>query len=262
MQNIEHRARLLRVIPLGTTSCRLDFAAPTAAGLFAPGQFLELQTSALLKRPFAVMAQDKEKGEISVGVKIVGEQSLWLSQLKAGTVLALLGPLGHGFRLNGVRQLIAVGGGSGIFALCEAARCVTAQGGEALMICGFRSPEEAYDVKELSDGSFEVFRSSDCGGLDFSGHAAAALLSRKEEIRIAPDTLLIACGPKPLLQACRDIAQEAGISCQLSLEERMACGLGLCLGCAVDVKGERPGEIRRVRCCVEGPVFQADELVL
>lgn len=260
MQKIEHELKLIHKERMAPDTVRLDFFAPEAAALGEPGQFFELETSGLLRRPFGLMHRDPQKGLLSFGIKIVGPQSRWLSALETGSCIKAHGPLGHGFPLSGVKHLVAVGGGSGIFPLCEAVKTVTAQGGSADLICGFRSEEDAYPKAYFEQFGCRCFFSSDRGGLDFHGHAGLALEAFLQKHPCPKDSLLIACGPKPLLKFCRDFALRHELQCRVSLEERMACGLGICLGCAVDVKDGQDG-VKRVRCCVEGPVFDAEELV-
>ena len=262
MQKTEYLAELKQSYQLSSDTVRLDFFVTELAGMFQPGQFLEIETNGLLKRPFACMYQDPENDIISIGVKIVGDKSRYLSELAIGSKLKLFAPLGHGFRLKNSKKLIAVGGGSGIFALTEACRQTAAKGGEVYFFCGFRNENDAYDKELLEIDQCHYYRSSDMGGLDYHGNAVEAMRNILNRDKISlDDALLIGCGPKGMLRACKEFAAENNLSCQLSLEENMACGLGYCLGCAVDIIDEN-GKNTRVRCCVEGPVFDAEKLIL
>lgn len=258
---IETDIRLVQRTFLAPDLVRLDFYSPELAGQFEAGQFIEIQTLGLIKRPFAVMAQNSQEGTLSVGIKVVGKNSALLASLSPGASLKAVGPLGCGFDWHDSDHLILVGGGSGIFPLLMTAHCAQEKGIESTLIFGFRSPETAIDKNLIATSRCEILFSSDTGGLDFKGHAGEALSHRFQSETLSEKTLLGACGPKPLLAFCKEFARQKGIFCQLSLEERMACGVGLCLGCVVDIQDEK-GQLDRVRCCVDGPVFDAERVIL
>ena len=255
MRKIVHKLLLIEREIWSSDTQVLSFEAPELAGNWKPGQFLEISCGGLLFRPFAIM-DEPAPGIIRIGVKMVGERSRYLCQLEAGTVLEAHAPLGNGWSIPPGRKVLALAGGSGIFPMIT----VLKQAAESMLICGFRNPESAYD-KKLPGLPQRILYSSDTGGLDFYGNAYQALLSYINEHPIDGTWTLLACGPKALLKSCQSYALEKHIDCQLSLEEHMACGLGLCLGCAVDVRDEQ-GNLQRVRCCVEGPVFDARRVIL
>lgn len=260
MKQLEHTIWLTGKDQLSKDSYVLKFAAEDLAGQFQPGQFLEVDCGGYIFRPFGLMFQDRKKGEIWLGVKVVGPSSLYLADLPLGQKVKVHAPLGRGFDLEAFAEVMAVGGGSGIFPLYELLQASRDLGKTTRLICGFRSEAEAYPRELFSPLADEIYFSSDQGGLDFTGHAGACLNQHFGKKTFHPKTLLAACGPIPLLKCVRDFAQEKHLACQISLEENMACGLGLCAGCSVDVRAEN-GEIARVRCCFEGPVFEAASLV-
>ncbi len=261
MKKIEYVGRVIENIPISQDTNILTFHIPELAGSFQAGQFMEIDCGGYILRPFGLMTQDPEKESIGVGVKIVGKSTSYLANLSLGQKVRILGPLGNGFRLDAFDTVLAVGGGSGIFPLYEAINSCNKKGISASLICGFRSEGEAFP-RELFDAlEVNVFFSSDQGGLDFHGHAGSCLSHFFPPEQLTKNTLVIACGPKPLLAYVKKYAEENKLSCQLSLEENMACGLGLCTGCVVDIINDQ-GELDRVRCCVEGPVFEASSLIL
>lgn len=260
MKELAYTIYLKDKAQLSPDSYLLKFSSPELAGQFQPGQFLEVDCGGYIFRPFGLMAQDPDQGEICLGVKVVGPRSLYLTQLSLGQAVKVHAPLGQGFRLDGYEELIAVGGGSGIFPLYELLHACKQQGIQTYLICGFRSEREAYPRELFAPLESEVYFSSDQGGLDFTGHAGACLENFATGRSFSSKTLLAACGPMPLLKFVRDFARKKQVDCQLSLEENMACGLGLCAGCSVDVRAEN-GDIARVRCCLEGPVFDGRRLV-
>ncbi len=260
MKQLEHTIQLTGKNQLSKDAYLLKFSAEDLAGKFQPGQFLEVDCGGYIFRPFGLMAQDQEQGEIWLGVKVVGPSSLYLAELPLGQKVKVHAPLGQGFELEGFDEVIAVGGGSGIFPLYELLRVSQHFGKATRLVCGFRSEAEAYPRELFSPLTDELYFSSDQGGLDFTGHAGACLEQYFAHREFSAHTLLAACGPIPLLRYVRDFARVKHLVCQISLEENMACGLGLCAGCSVDVRTEQ-GEIARVRCCLEGPVFEAASLV-
>lgn len=256
----EVRIRLQEKQQLAPDTMLLRFAAAELAGLFQPGQFLELSGSGLLKRPFGLMEQDPAAGTVAVGIKMIGPRSRELGALSLGAEIDAIGPLGHGFALEGCQELLAIGGGSGIFPLYAALARARELAIPAHLIAGFADPAAAYPRELAERLGADTLYSADHGVLDLQGNAADALEAFLAQHSLPPQTLLISCGPAPMMRRVRDIAAERGYACQLSLEERMACGLGLCLTCAVDIR-TRDGQLRRVRCCHEGPVFAGSEVV-
>ncbi len=261
MKKIEFVGTLIENTPISQDTNILTLHIPELAGAFQAGQFMEIDCGGYILRPFGLMSQDSVKGSINVGVKIVGKSSGYLASLSLGQKVRILGPLGNGFCLDSFDTVIAVGGGSGIFPLYEAINRCNKKGIDASLICGFRSEEEAFPRGLFEALDVNVFFSSDHGGLDFHGHAGSCLKHFFPPEQLKKNTLLIACGPKPLLAYVKKYAEENKLSCQLSLEENMACGLGLCTGCVVDIINDQ-GELDRVRCCVDGPVFEASRLIL
>ena len=260
MKQLAYTVTLTGKEQLSRDAFLLKFATEDLAGKFQPGQFLEVDCGGYIFRPFGLMAQNEDKGEIWLGVKVVGPSSLYLAELPLGQRVKVHAPLGRGFALGGFEEVIAVGGGSGIFPLYELLQAARKSGKTTQLVCGFRSEAEAYPRELFSPLADELYFSSDQGGLDFTGHAGACLEHYFGQREFSAQTLLVACGPLPLLKFVRDFAREKHLACQISLEENMACGLGLCAGCSVDVRTEQ-GEIARVRCCLEGPVFEASTLI-
>ncbi|MDO5033269.1 MAG: FAD-binding oxidoreductase [Eubacteriales bacterium] len=260
MRQLTHTLELKAKEVLSPDSYLLKFKAGDLAGQFTPGQFLEADCGGYIFRPFGLMHQDPVAGELWLGVKVVGESSRFLVELPLGAKVEVHAPLGRGFQVANFQEILAVGGGSGIFPLYEVLKTSAQEGKSTHLVCGFRSEAEAYPRQLFSTWAQELYFSSDQGGLDFTGHAGACLDHFFAERTFRPQTLLIACGPLPLLRYVRDFAQARNLACQLSLEENMACGLGLCAGCSIDIRNEK-GELDRVRCCVEGPVFPGNQVV-
>lgn len=259
-KQIQHKAILKSKEQVSPDSFILTFHCPSLAGNFEPGQFMEIDCGGYICRPFAIMAQNSLQQEIKVGVQVVGPSTKRLTSYPIDQEVKIIGPLGHGYRLEGYQEIIAVGGSSGIFPMYEALRQAQENGAKTSLICGFPTEDAAYPKEIFRDLDAEIFYSSDQGGLDFTGHAGSCLSHYFSGVGARDDLLLIGCGPGPMLAYLKEFAREKAIACQISLEENMACGLGLCTGCVVDIINEN-NEIERVRCCVEGPVFDSRRVI-
>lgn len=261
MKEIRYQARLEKTEQISPDTYIVSFNCPELMGKFKAGQFMQIDCGGFLFRPFALMEEDLRENNFKIGVKAIGENTRRLVNFSPGTVLSVLAPLGNGFDLSGYNKVWAVGGGSGIFPLKAALKEAQALGQETALVCGFRSEAEAYPRSIFAEVSDLLIYSSDKGGLDFHGHAGACFSAFYKETDNPQKELILACGPLPLMKYIQKFAADKGLACQISLEENMACGLGLCSGCAVDVRNSS-GEIERLRCCHEGPVFDAKDLIL
>lgn len=231
-----------------------------------PGQFVNLLSNQFLRRPLGIMKIDRNKGEFSIGIRIKGEGTRYLSQLQHGSQISVLGPLGHGFDLSGYDRVITVGGGTGVFPLYFLQQVCKEKQIEGIAVCGYRSLEESILVEEFAGIACASCFSSDVGGLEIDGHAGLALenvlAGLADQGVDMTNTLIAACGPEIMLQRIAESAEQWNLDCQVSLEQRMACGIGICLVCACKVKsGKESEEWEHQRCCVEGPVFDAREVV-
>ena len=218
------------------------------------GQFLHIQCghSRLLRRPLSVSlcGADAPQDTASIVFEVRGEGTAWLSRRKAGDTLDVLGPLGNGFRVDREDRLLLVGGGIGVPPLLGQAGFTR---GRSTAVLGFRSADRAMLVDRFQEFCQAVFLCSDDGTLGRHGFVDAQLRDVLEKDKNF--TAVLACGPKPMLKNVAKVAAEYGVPCQVSLEERMACGMGACLGCAVQMAD---GTMKHV--CKDGPVFDAQEV--
>ena len=238
----------------------LRLCAPEIACEAAPGQFVDvLCAGKTLRRPISLCGFDARTGEVRLVYEVRGEGTAWLARRGAGETLNVLGPLGHGFDLSPAADpealAVFVGGGVGTPPLLAAA---AAFGARAAVILGFRTAAAAMLVGDFEALGAAVSLATDDGTAGHHGLVTAPLQKRLDE---APCAIVYACGPKPMLSAVARIARERGIRCQLSMEERMACGVGACLCCAVKTRDPDGGEHMR-HVCKHGPVFEAEMLEL
>lgn len=219
-----------------------------------PGQFLNLYSkdgSKLLPRPISICGINKEEGYIRIVYRIAGEGTREFSLLKAGDTIDVLGPLGNGFTKENGKAII-IGGGIGIPPMLQLAKELEC---EKSIVLGFRDEEF---LSEEFEPYGKVYKSSDTGFTGVKGTVMDAI----KEYGITGD-IIYACGPTPMLKAISAYALENNIRCQISLEEKMACGVGACLACVCKSKEiDDHSKVHNKRICKDGPVFYAGEVEL
>ncbi|MDD2458645.1 MAG: dihydroorotate dehydrogenase electron transfer subunit [Eubacteriales bacterium] len=261
MQQIEWDCTILENQPLNDQFFILTLQGEAISQTAQPGQFVNVSCQQFLRRPFGIMAVDRAAGTFRIGIQVKGKGTREFKDLKPGTVVSVLGPLGHGFDMAGYRQVITVGGGTGVFPLFFVHDQCRAEGVRSVAVCGYRSPQDAILVEEFRQLATQALFASDNGGLDVDGHAALALDHVLAGLESLENTVVLTCGPKIMMQAVAERAARAGLPCQVSLEERMGCGIGICLVCVCKIKEQETGQISHQRCCVDGPVFPAEAVV-
>ncbi len=240
--------------------------AVSFAGDVRAGQFVSLFSSDgahLLPRPVSICEADPEAGTIRLVYRVVGYGTGEFSKLTAGGSVEVMGPLGNGFptELAAGRKVLLIGGGIGIPPMLSAAEEMLRKEGEArpsgvTFAVGYRS-DDTYLLEELRSLA-PVITASDDGSLGFHGNVVDAVRRLEEN----PE-LIFACGPKPMLRAVKEYAAERDVPCYVSMEERMACGVGVCLGCVTAVtETDSHSLVKNRRVCKDGPVFEAGEVDL
>ena len=217
----------------------------------APGQFVSVYCkdgTRLLPRPISLCEIDRENKRLRLVYRIAGKGTEEFSHLAAGDSVDLLGPLGNGFPIQEGKALI-VGGGIGVPPMLELARTLP---GEKVLVMGYR--DETYLEEELRNAGPLLLATE-----DGSKGTKGTVLDAIRENSVKAD-VLYACGPTPMLRKTADAANAAGVFCQVSLEERMGCGVGACLVCACKTRREN-GEKGYSHVCKDGPVFNAKEVV-
>lgn len=230
----------------------LKLRAPELANDALPGQFVHVKCGegSLLRRPISIC--DAKDDVVTIVVEARGEGTKWISGRKAGERLDLLGPLGHGFDLSG-RNVILVGGGIGVPPMFYAAR---SHNGNATAILGFRNKDSIILSDEFKRECKELYITTDDGSFGEHGFVTAPL---KRLLESGGYDAVLACGPKAMLKTIAELSAAKGVPCQVSMEERMGCGIGACLVCACKTQREGKEEMRHV--CKDGPVFNAAEVV-
>lgn len=241
----------------------LEADEPCAVQGAKPGQFVMLRgdwgRDLINGRAFSVLDVQSDR-QFSVLAKVFGRGTLRLSQAEAGEAMTVTGPLGQGFEAlddNSIYLLVA--GGVGLPPLHFYARQAALRGKAQRVefLYGGRSEADLVLLDELRAHNITLHLSTDDGSAYHHGRITEPLLERLDSLKKAGKAVkILSCGPTPMLKAVRTIALEKNIPAYLCLEEQMACGFGVCLGCAVPVYGDVPYQY----CCTNGPVFEAKEL--
>ena len=219
-----------------------------------PDQFVHVKCghSRLLRRPISICEWmgDEPEDLVSVVFEVRGDGTAWLSRRKPGDRLDVLGPLGRGFRMDREGRYLLVGGGIGVPPMLGCAKWTA---GRSTAVLGFRSADRAMLSEDFQKSCKEIFLCSDDGSIGRHGFVDAQVRDILEKDK--DFTAVLACGPKPMLKNVAAVAAGFGVPCQVSMEERMACGVGACLGCAIQMAD---GTMQHV--CKDGPVFDAGEV--
>ncbi len=224
-----------------------------AAKQAVPGQFLSLYSadgSRLLPRPISICEIDSEGGKLRIVYRVVGEGTKEFSALKAGDTVDVIGPLGNGFTQKEGKSIL-IGGGIGIPPMLALAKALP---GQVQAVLGYRNSE--LFLKEEFEKYAAVYVSTEDGSVGTKGNVIDAI----REHALEADTIY-ACGPMPMLRGVKAYAGEKGIEVQISLEERMACGIGACLACVCQTKEkDSHSNVNNARICKDGPVFDATQV--
>ncbi len=241
---------------------RFSVQADEIVKLAKPGNFIEIRVSdeiePFLRRPISIYNMNKEKGILEFIFQIKGKGTQILSNRNEGEFIDIIGPLGYGtFKYNDFNNLAILGGGIGIFPLYELAKCAKKDKKNVNTYLGFRNKDFVMLEGEFKNISDNLIITTDDGSYSHKGLAIDFL---KKDIEQGLVDSIYACGPLPMLKAVRELAIEKNIPCQISLEEKMACGLGVCLGCAVKTAKSPTNAPEYWHVCKAGPVFQAKDV--
>lgn len=222
------------------------------AKLSKPGQFIDLyckEGSRMLPRPISICEIDEEKNALRIVYRILGKGTEEFSAYQAGDEIRILGPLGSGFPISD-KKAILIGGGIGIPPMLELAKSLK---GEKKIVAGYR--DELFLQEELQENG-ELFIATEDGSTGTKGNVINVMEEKQLKAQV-----IYACGPTPMLKAVKAYALENGIEAWLSLEEKMACGIGACLACVCKSKEkDEHTNVYNKRICKEGPVFLASEV--
>lgn len=227
--------------------------APEIAKEAKPGQFVAIyanDSSKLLPRPISICETDKGNGRIRLVYRTIGAGTKEIAKYTSGEYLMVMGPLGNGFPLNNKSTLL-IGGGIGIPPLLELAKNLT---GEKTVILGYR--DSNLFLKQDFQEYAKTLISTEDGSVGIKGTVMDVIKTTNPLI----DTIY-ACGPTPMLRSLKLYSSENNVTCWISLEERMACGIGACLGCICQSRDiDTHSNVYNKRICKDGPVFLANDV--
>jgi len=243
--------------------------APEVAKTCVPGQFVHVECAPaglvdpLLRRPLSVHDADSAAGRASILYELRGRGTEALSRKKVGDEVDILGPLGRGFPLPATADdpVVFVAGGIGVAPLYFLARQVASQVclRDMTLLIGARSECLLTCIDKFRDLGCHVHTATDDGSQGFQGLVTELFQEHMSSIQERRRPVVYASGPMPMLSALSKLTAQHDLTCWVSTEARMACGVGACLGCAIKV---RNGDSwKYVRCCKEGPVFDANEVI-
>ena len=256
------KAKLLKKEELKPGILKFSVQADEIVSTAKPGNFIEIRVNddiePFLRRPISIYNMDKEKGILEFIFQVKGKGTTILARRNEGELIDIVGPLGFGtFKYSSYENLAIIGGGIGVFPLYELAKSAKNENKNVNTYLGFRNKDLVVLENEFKKVSNQLTITTDDGSYAQKGFAIDFL---KKDIEDGKIDGIYACGPLPMLRAVRELAIEKNIPCQISLEERMACGLGVCLGCAVKT-AKSPREAPEYwHVCKAGPVFQAKDV--
>lgn len=234
----------------------MTICCPHIAEKAVCGQFVNIKADGfMLRRPISICGIDKENGTLRIVFEVRGKGTKALSRLAEGQLIDIVAPLGgRGFTLlENYKKAVIIGGGIGNPPMLPIAQHY---GKNATVISGFRNASAVILQKDFAAFGADVILCTDDGSAGIKGFVTDALA---ETLKSGKPDIIYACGPSVMLKRIISQAKEAGVKCEVSLEERMGCGVGGCLVCAC--RTIRDGEEYYAHVCKDGPVFDAEEVL-
>ncbi len=260
------KAKILSNKKAGRAYYKMALDTPYIARTAKPGQFVQIKCSdflePFLRRPFSIHrlhAPGSRLKGIEILYEVVGKGTEILAGKKEGDFVDVLGPLGTGFSLPRASSLepraIIIAGGIGAAPLVYLAEELKKKKIKTIVLIGAKTKDLILCEKDFKKIAREVYVSTDDGTYGCHGFVSRLFHNILKTSESRFETIVYVCGPHGMLRCIAEICQERGFECQVSLEEKMACGMGACLGCAVPTKSGNK------LACKDGPIFNAGELI-
>ena len=246
---------------IGTGIYDLTIQTKEIAAAAKAGQFVSVYSndaSKLLPRPISLCGIDRKAGTLRLVYRVTGEHTGTeeFSRLQAGDTMKIMGPLGNGFTVEKGRKAFLIGGGIGVPPMLQLAKEMKDAGENFQIVMGYRDAGTFLLDEFIEQG--ESFVATEDGSVGTKGNVLDAI----RENHLDAD-VIYACGPTPMLRALKAYAEEQNMTCYVSMEERMACGIGACLACVCNsTEKDAHSNVKNKRICKEGPVFNAKEVEL
>lgn len=262
MAKIQCMAKITETARLAEGVYSMWLQAQEIAMPAVPGQFVSLYCQdgdKLLPRPISLCEIDREQGRLRLVYRVVGAGTEEFSRMAPGEEIRILGPLGNGFPVGNNakeknKKVVLIGGGIGIPPLLQLSKELC---GEVTAVLGYRD-SDTFLLEEFQKEADHVVTATEDGSLGTKGNVIDAI--RTEGVQ---GDIVYSCGPLPMLRGVKEWGLQTGIPVWISMEERMACGIGACLGCvcqSTDVDSH--SMVKNKRICKDGPVFLSTEVKL
>ena len=246
---------------IGTGIYDLTIQTKEIAAAAKAGQFVSVYSndaSKLLPRPISLCGIDRKAGTLRLVYRVTGEHTGTeeFSRLQAGDTMKIMGPLGNGFTVEKGKKAFLIGGGIGVPPMLQLAKEMKDAEENFQIVMGYRDAG-TFLLDEFKEQG-ESFVATEDGSVGTKGNVLDAI----RENHLDAD-VIYACGPTPMLRALKAYAEEQNMTCYVSMEERMACGIGACLACVCNsTDKDAHSNVKNKRICKEGPVFNAKEVDL
>lgn len=249
MKKFVEMARVLENKAIIPEIWRLTLSSPSIAQAARPGQFVNVRVpggQTFLRRPFGIADASAETGTLTLIYRLVGKGTAEMKKLLPGQTLSVEGPLGEGVFSAAPGKVLIAGGGVGLAPLIFLAKSLI----KPIVLVAGKTAAETFWTEFFTPYAEKIYVTTDDGSKGIKGFAAQALPQIFAENTV--DRVAV-CGPTIMMQTVAQEAEKAGIFCEVSLEKRMACGIGVCLGCTFENKLDG----KRYKVCADGPVFAA-----
>jgi dihydroorotate dehydrogenase electron transfer subunit len=257
-------ATVVSIESIAVHTCRMRLAAPELAASAHAGHFVNIlipqAAEVLWRRPYSIHAADRQAGIIELLFNDEGRGSQALSRVKPGTSVELLGLLGNSFKVpDELEEAIIIAGGLGMAPFRLLLQDLADTKIRKTLFWGVASQDRLCCLEELSALGAGLHISTEDGSMGQKGFVTAAAESYLAQ---APrqGRMLYVCGPTAMLARVQELAARFGVSGQVSVENRMACGFGACMGCPVELAEPQPTGVRYRLACKDGPVFPLNEI--
>ncbi len=254
------KAVIIRKSEIAKDIFSMELKCKDAAGTASAGQFVNVYTgdkSMLLPRPISICKINRREETLRLVYRVAGKGTELFAQLPEGAAVEIMGPIGNGFYDIEEKKAVLFGGGIGIPPMLGLAEKLHSEGVKVTAVLGYRTNDLflADEFEKYAD----VVIATDDGTAGFHGNVVEAA---RAEVDFT-GSCICACGPTPMLRGIKALAMEKNVPAQLSMEERMACGVGACLGCVCQsTEKDHHSNVNNKRVCKDGPVFWAEEIEL
>jgi dihydroorotate dehydrogenase electron transfer subunit len=258
---IQTKAEALHLTKVAKDIYVLRILSPEISKQALPGQFVHVKCGDdkdfILRRPFSI--HKVESGSFDILFQVVGRGTAWLSNVRPHTFLDVLGPIGNGFRVKeNLKTGMIVTGGIGIAPLFFLADELIHQRTKLFTAMGAFSKDQLLYYMDMKRISYKILVATEDGSFGVQGTVADLIPEVFESTEIQQ---VYACGPNAMLKKVAEICASFNVACSVSLDERMGCGVGACLGCACKVRSGQGEDFEYKRVCIDGPVFDAAEVI-